>query len=134
MPKAYQKFYYEWTAEPTPVHWIPKAGKYTRNEKTGIVQPVQNVPIPLKYPAEFDKCLLGGEAIVKGFKKPGRSRRMPHFWIPTIKRTAVYSQILNKYFEVLATDRVIQLIHHFEGFDEYIMQVSGSTECHSVKG
>lgn len=123
LPQEYKKFYYEWTAEPTPVHWIPQAGKYTRDEKTGIVRPVQNVPLPLKYPKEFNQCLLGGEAIVKGFKKKPNIRRHPQFWIPTLKRTAVYSKILNKYLEVLATDRVVQLIHHYQGFDEYVMQV-----------
>lgn len=123
LPKAYQKFYYEWKEEPTPVHWIPKAGKYVLNEKTGIVIPVQNNPIPLRYPHEFDMCLLGGEALVKGFRKKHRVRRHPRFWIPQLKKTAVYSQILNKYFAVMATERVLHLIHHYQGFDEYIMQV-----------
>lgn len=124
LPAAYQKFYYEWQETPTPVHYVPKAGRYVRNEQTGITQMVQNVPLPLKYPAEFDKCLMGGEAIVKGFyKSKSTVRRFPHFWIPTLKRTAVYSEILNQHMEVLATDRVIQLIQHHNGFDEYIMQV-----------
>lgn len=123
LPKAYQKFYNEWNEEPTPVHWIPQAGKWKRNEKTGSVNPIQNVPIPLKYPKEFNQCLLGGEAVVKGYRKKPSKRRFPHFWIPTLKRTAVYSKILDKYFEVLATDRVLQLVHHYQGFDEYIMQV-----------
>ncbi|XP_055295159.1 39S ribosomal protein L28, mitochondrial-like [Sitodiplosis mosellana] len=124
LPKAYQKFYYEWQEVPTPVHYIPKAGKYVRNDATGEVKPVQNVPIPLRYPHEFDKCLLGGEAIVKGYYKSKPTvRRFPHFWVPTLKRTAVYSEILNQHMDVLATDRVIQLIHHYKGFDEYIMQV-----------
>lgn len=129
LPKAYQKFYYESQEEPTPVHFIPKAGKYERDEKTGLTKPVQNVPIPLRYPREFDKCLLGGEAIIKGYyKSKPQVRRFPNFWVPTLKRTAVYSEILNQHMEVLATDRVIQLIHHYKGFDEYIMQVNWGGE------
>lgn len=125
LPKAYQKFYWEWQEEPTPVHYIPKAGKYVRNEETGITTPVQNVPLPLKYPKEFDKCLLGGEAVIKGYYKSRPTvRRFPNFWVPTIKRTTVYSEILNQHMDVLATDRVQQLIHHYKGFDEYIMQVN----------
>lgn len=85
--------------------------------------PVQNHPIPLKYPKEFNNCLLGGEAIIKGFEKRTRARRNPHFWIPKLKKTAVYSQILNKYFAVMATERVLHLIHHYQGFDDYILQV-----------
>lgn len=124
IPKAYQKFYYEWKEEPTPVHFTPKAGRYERNQYTGTVKPVQNVPLPLRYPYEFEKCLLGGEAVIKGYYKSKPTvRKFPHFWIPTLKRTVVYSEILNQHMEVLATDRVIQLIHHYKGFDEYIMQV-----------
>lgn len=129
LPKAYQKFYYEWKEEPTPVHFIPKAGKYERNDETGEVKPIQNVPLPLRFPHEFDKCLLGGEAVIKGYYKTRPTvRRFPHFWVPTLKRTAVYSEILNQHMDVLATDRVIQLIHHYKGFDEYIMQVSESVK------
>lgn len=125
LPQAYQKFYWELQEEPTPVHYTPKAGQYERDEKTGITKPVQNVPIPLKYPAEFENCLLGGEAIIKGFyKSKPQVKKFPHFWVPTLKRTAVYSEILNQHMEVLATDRVIQLVHHYKGFDEYIMEVS----------
>lgn len=112
------------------MHFIPKAGRYQRNPETGITTPVQNVPIPLRYAAEFDKCLMGGEAIIKGcYKSKPTVRKFPHFWIPTLKRTAVYSEILNKHMEVLATDRVIQLIHHYKGFDEYIMQVGCVFVC-----
>lgn len=125
LPKAYQKFYWESQEEPTPIHFIPKAGRYVRDERTGLTKPVQNVPIPMQYPEEFDECLLGGEGIIKGFYKTKRQvKKFPHFWIPTLKRTAVYSEILNQHMDVLATDRVIQLIHHYKGFDEYIMQVS----------
>lgn len=125
LPEAYRKFYYEWNETPMPVHYIPRAGRYHRDELTGLVTPVQNVPLKLKYPAEFDKCLLGGEAVIKGFyKSKPRVRKFPHFWIPTIRRMVIYSEILNKHMEVLATDRVLQLIHHYKGFDEYIMQVN----------
>lgn len=124
LPEAYKKFYYEWEETPQPVHYIPRAGRYTRDEATGIVTPVQNVPLPLKYPAEFEKCLLGGEALIKGYyKSKPRIRKFPHFWIPTIKRMVIYSEILNQHMEVLATERVLQLTHHYKGFDEYVMQV-----------
>lgn len=123
LPKAYQKFYYEWHEPASPVHYIPKAGKYERDDSTGIVKPIQNVAIPLMYPKEFQRYLMGGEAIVKGFRKTLRKRRFPHFWIPNLHRQAVYSEIMNKHMEVTMTDRVIHLIHHYQGFDEYIMQV-----------
>lgn len=52
LPEAYRKFYKELTAKPTAVHYIPKDGKWERNELTGITTPVQNVPLPLIYTPE----------------------------------------------------------------------------------
>lgn len=124
LPQAYRKFYYEWKEPKTPVHYNPRGGRYVRNKETGIVSPVQNIPLPLRYPNEFDECLLGGEALVQGYyKSKPRVKKFPHFWIPTLTKTVVYSEILNKHMEVLATNRLIQLINHYKGFDEYIMQV-----------
>lgn len=122
LPKAYQKFWYEWNEPPAPVHYVPKAGKYVRNEK-GVTKPVQNVPLKLSYPPEFDRCLMGGEAILQGFTKKPKKRRFPHYWIPSLKNLAVYSEILNKHIEIIGTDRAIRLINHYQGFDQYLMQV-----------
>lgn len=128
IPKAYQKFWNEWNQPPTPIHYIPKAGQYIRNEK-GVVRPVQDVPLPLKYPPEFDGMLLGGEAVIQGFRKKHRKRRFPHFWMPTFTKMPVYSEIMNKHIEVIGTDRVVRLINHYQGFDQYILQVWQFSLC-----
>lgn len=122
LPKEYRKFYDEWKSEPTPVHYQPRPGKYERKEN-GMVLPIQNVPIPVKFPKEFHEGLWGGEGIVKGFRKKPEKRRFPHFWMPSLKKSAVYSTVLNKHMEVVATDRLIQLILHYQGFDEYLLNV-----------
>lgn len=121
LPKEYQKFYREWKTQPTPVHYQPRPGKY--EVKHGKVLPIQNVPLPVRYPKEFHQGLWGGEGILKGFRKKVDKRRFPHFWMPTLKKTVVYSAVLNKHMEVVGTDRLIQLIYHHKGFDEYLLEV-----------
>lgn len=124
LPDAYKKFWFEWkTQEPEPVHYIPETGKWKRNPETGVVTPVQNIPFPLQFPNESNKGLWGGEGIIKGFQKrhPLR-RRVPHFWFPTLHRSVIYSEILNKHMSVVLTQRALNLIHKNYGLDHYILK------------
>ena len=87
-------------------------------------QPIQNVPIPLKYPKELDQGLWGGEAVIAGFvKRHQRCRRIPHYWVPQLYKTVVYSEILNKYMRMTVTQRAMDLIHDNYGLDYYILKV-----------
>lgn len=87
--------------------------------------PVQNVPLPVQYPKEHHQQMWGGEGVIQGFqKRDQRSRRVPHFWFPILKRSVVYSEVLNKYFSVIVTDRTISLINANYGFDHYLLKVS----------
>lgn len=52
--------------KPAAVHYIPQEGKWKRDDLTGEILPIQNIPIPLKHPAEIHEGLWGGEAVVKG--------------------------------------------------------------------
>ncbi|KAL1509100.1 hypothetical protein ABEB36_003894 [Hypothenemus hampei] len=124
LPEAYRKFYKEWKeTEPSAVHYIPEEGKWRRDELTGEVQPIQNAPIPLTYPKEHNSHLWGGEAIIQGFQLRNKnSRRVPHFWVPTLKRSVVHSEVLDKYFSVIVTDRTISLINSNYGFDHYLLK------------
>ncbi|XP_046747821.1 39S ribosomal protein L28, mitochondrial isoform X2 [Diprion similis] len=124
MPAAYKKFYAEWKyAKPTPVHYIEKEGKYERNEATGEVYPIQNVPLPLKYPKESHQGLWGGEAVIQGFQKRHPDKqKIPHFWVPALKRSVVYSEVLDKYMRVTLTERTLDLIHKNYGFDYYLLK------------
>lgn len=88
-------------------------------------QPVQNVPIPLKYPKELDKGIWGGEAVVMGFiKKTKYKRRFRRYWVPELKKSVVYSEILDKYMRTIVTQRTLNLIHENYGFDHYILKVT----------
>ncbi|KAL3267412.1 hypothetical protein HHI36_011541 [Cryptolaemus montrouzieri] len=124
LPAAYQKFYKEWKeTSPTAVHYIPEEGKWRRDEITGEVKPIQNIPIPLIWPKEHNNQLWGGEGIVQGFQVRGKyKRRVPHFWVPFLRRSVVYSEILNKYMSVVVTDRAISLINAHYGFDHYLLK------------
>lgn len=82
------------------------------------------MPLPLTYPKEFHQGIWGGEAVVQGFqKKHRRSRRYPHFWFPALKKSVVYSEVLDTYMSVVITNRTITLIHEHYGFDHYLLKV-----------
>lgn len=52
LPIEYQKFYTEWMEseeKETPVHWIPKEGKWERNPETGEVYVHQDVFVGLVF-------------------------------------------------------------------------------------
>lgn len=88
-------------------------------------QPIQNHPIPLKFPKEVHKGLWGGEGIVQGFvKKASDARRIPRFWVPQLKKSVVYSEILDKYMNMTVTIRALELIHQHYGLDHYILKVN----------
>lgn len=57
--------------------------------------------------------------------------RLPNYWVPNLKETIVYSEILNEYLNVTVTERTLRLIDEKCGFDNYILGVSyiyGNTE------
>ncbi|XP_076243022.1 mitochondrial ribosomal protein L28 [Calliopsis andreniformis] len=124
LPAEYKKFWREWKIqEPTAVHYIKQEGTYVRDEETEVVHPVQNRPIPLKYPKEFNQCILGGEALIQGFRKKNQyTRKYPHYWFPQLKKSVVYSEILDAYMSVVVTNRTINLIHEHYGFDHYLLK------------
>lgn len=124
LPEAYKKFWNEWKIkEPVPVHYIPEPGKWKRNPDTGEVFPVQNVPIPLIFPKESHQGLWGGEGLIKGFeKRKSYRRRVPHYWFPTLFRSVIYSEVLNKHMSVVVTKRALDLIHTNYGLDHYLLK------------
>lgn len=124
LPVAYKKFWREWKVlKPAAVHYIPQEGKWKRDDITGEILPIQNIPIPLKYPTEVHEGIWGGEAVVKGFqKRDPRRRRVPHYWVPILKRTVVKSEILNTHLSVTVTDRTISMINDHYGFDHYLLK------------
>lgn len=124
LPAAYRKFYAEWKlARPTAVHYIPRDGQFERDQLTGLVRPVQNVPIPVIYPPEHNAGIWGGEGVVKGYQKRGQTkRRVPHYWVPVLRRTVVHSRILDRYMSLVVTDRTMRLVHESHGFDHYLLK------------
>lgn len=76
------------------------------------------------HPKESHQHIWGGEGVVQGFTiKAKYKRRVPHFWMPVLKRTVVYSEVLDKHISVIVTDRTIHLINSNYGFDHYLLKV-----------
>lgn len=124
LPEAYKKFWREWKVnKPAAVHYLPKDGEWERDEVTGEIKPIQNVPIALIDTPESHTGIWGGEAVIKGFQKRERlKRRVPHFWVPVLRRSVVHSQVLNEYMSMVVTDRTIEKIHECHGFDHYLLK------------
>lgn len=133
LPPAYLKFYKEWKqTKPTAVHYIPKEGKWERDEITGITRPIQDIPLPVIYPPEHHDGIWGGEGVVQGFqKRTPTKKRIPHYWVPVLRRSVVYSAVLDKYMSVTITDRTMDLIHESHGFDHYLLKVSHNCKSFS---
>ncbi|KAG8296763.1 39S ribosomal protein L28, mitochondrial [Homalodisca vitripennis] len=94
-----------------------------------LVWPVQNVPIPLRYPKEINTGIWGGEAVVLGYKKSREKfirQKSTRWFLPTLFRSAVHSEILDKRLSVIVTKRTISLIVDHKGFDNYLLETSSS--------
>ncbi|XP_075211549.1 mitochondrial ribosomal protein L28 [Lycorma delicatula] len=125
LPEAYKKFYREWRLTvPSPVNYIPRSEKWERNPETGVVSPVQNIPILPKYPDESHKGLWGGEGVVDGLIQKNKKYypKTPHFWFPQLKRSVIYSEILNRFMSTIVTNRTINLILDNNGLDHYLLK------------
>lgn len=124
LPDAYKKFWKEWKlAKPAAVHYIPRDGEWERDEITGEIKPVQNHALPLIDVPESHDGIWGGEAVIKGFQKRNpHKRRVPHFWVPVLKRSVVYSKVLDEYISTVVTERTLNLIHENQGFDHYLLK------------
>ena len=91
---------------------------------------IQNKPIPLTYPKEFENGLWGGEALVRGFQKRKQlQRRVPHFWFPSLIKSVLHSEILDKRMEITVTHRTLRLVDQHYVFDSYILEVSLMYTC-----
>lgn len=61
--------------------------------------------------------------LVLGFqKRDRRQRRVPHFWVPVLKRSVIRSDVLNMHLSVIVTDRTLKLILDNYGFDHYLLK------------
>lgn len=131
LPDHYKKRVLEFlTTTPKPVHWIPDERKF-KLDVNGKPTPVQNVPIPVRYPQQCNEGLWGGEGIVQGFiKKKLKSKnlmhgmRLPRLWLPKLHKEILYSEILDQWMSITVTKRTLNLIDEVYGLDHYILGTS----------
>jgi len=126
LPEYYKKFYWEWKHAPkTPVHVVDQKGNFRLSLDGTTVEEVHTDEVQVVYPREVDQGLWGGEGVVKGYKNLGRYKgEVARYWFPHLQKTAVYSDILDRYVELHATERALDLIDDATGLDHYILQTS----------
>ncbi|XP_787422.2 39S ribosomal protein L28, mitochondrial [Strongylocentrotus purpuratus] len=123
LPEAY----FKWNRigfEPSAVHWDDKGVEWEKDPITGDRKRVNRVPIQAYYPPEARVGLWGGEGWVKGYRKSKGDRgvRLNKTWKTYVATRKLESEILDKKFEIPATNRVMDLIDEAYGFDFYILQ------------
>lgn len=78
----------------------------------------------------MDEGLWGGEGIVKGYfeSKPFTKKKIlprqwiPKLWWPHVERAIVYSEVLDKYMNIVITPRALRLIDEKFGLDYYLLE------------
>ncbi|KAM8798421.1 large ribosomal subunit protein bL28m [Eudromia elegans] len=117
---------------PTPVHWRPLGLRHRRNPRTGQLERVQDVPVPVYLPPAAHQGLWGGEGWVRGFRYARNdklSTRLPKTWKPQLFTRKFYSEILDATLTITVTMRTLDLIDDAFGFDFYILKTPKADMC-----
>ncbi|CAG0886136.1 unnamed protein product [Cyprideis torosa] len=131
LPEHYKEFFNDWKYGPlTPVYYKPEESPFFMTEQGLLKRQWKDLPIPLTPTPAADYGLWGGEHPVFGYRQKKKDEPYLKWWFPTFIRTTVYSEILNKYLSVVVTQRTLDLINDFAGFDFYILK-SSNADLHS---
>ena len=52
-----------------------------------------------------------------------KRRRVAYYWMPSLKSTVLYSEILDKHMKMIVTERALRLIDENYGLDNYLLNV-----------
>ncbi|XP_003739529.1 39S ribosomal protein L28, mitochondrial [Galendromus occidentalis] len=122
-PKCYQQFLADMRRPRARVMCRPPAEKLRYDASQHLVFKVPDARIPTIFLPESQRGLWGGEEAVKGFRlrKKGRGT-VPTLWVPYVTKNVLYSEILDKHFQIETTDHALRLIDESFGFDNYILK------------
>ncbi|XP_060064355.1 large ribosomal subunit protein bL28m-like [Ylistrum balloti] len=110
------------TRDPPAVHYKPNKAKWRFDSSQYRPVPVQNVPPEVTYPEAITNGLFGGEGYIRGFKRKSKfNPRVPKVWAPVVRVEYLHSEILNQWFKINTTDRVMNQITKLMGLDNYIL-------------
>ncbi|XP_055356615.1 uncharacterized protein LOC129601764 isoform X2 [Paramacrobiotus metropolitanus] len=119
-----------------------RPGQYRASERThvydretGITSQIdEDQPVRPLMPPEAHLGLWGGEGVLKGFTKRSKKHvRAPRWWMPHLRETAFYSEILDKHYLIIVTHTTLERIDAAFGFDNYILQTP-AVDLHSPLG
>lgn len=110
------------TREPKPVHYIPAQSKWTYDVTQHIPVPVQDIGPVVVYPDDIKMGLFGGEGYIRGFRRKSKYKpRIPKVYAPQVKVEYLHSEILDQWFKIPTTIRVMNQITTLMGLDHYIL-------------
>ncbi|KAF2362995.1 L28p-like [Trinorchestia longiramus] len=124
LPEHYKRFYWQWKhGKKEAVHYDPATEIFKLSPCQERVTLVEQKEIQVVYPENCDDGLWGGEGVIKGFYHIGRYKgENAKYWWPTLQRSVVYSEILDKYMELVVTERALNLIDKHYGLDSYLLK------------
>ncbi|XP_033743083.1 39S ribosomal protein L28, mitochondrial-like [Pecten maximus] len=110
------------TREPKPVHYVPSESKWRYDVSQHRPVPVQDVPPQLTYSEDILKGLFGGEGYIRGFRRKSKFKpRVPRVFAPEVKMQYLHSEILDQWYDIHTTNRVMNQITTLMGLDHYIL-------------
>ncbi|EYC31891.1 hypothetical protein Y032_0003g1288 [Ancylostoma ceylanicum] len=131
LPEHYTKRYWDnLLRDAKPVHYRPPTSRFYWDPVRNVEVEAENYPLLVLYPPEADHGLWGGEGVVKGWKESRpytKKKVLPRHWVPrlyfpTVRKTILYSEILDKHMEITVTERALRLIDQHFGLDYYILR------------
>uniref|UniRef100_A0A1I7Y8G1 39S ribosomal protein L28, mitochondrial n=1 Tax=Steinernema glaseri TaxID=37863 RepID=A0A1I7Y8G1_9BILA len=130
LPIHYQQRYWKNVlADASPVHYRPPSSCLYWDPNRKVEYDAETYPIIGFHPPEADTGLWAGETIVKGYieSRPYTKKKVlprhwvPRFFFPYVKDVILYSEVLDKYFKVTATERACRKIDESFGLDLYLL-------------
>ncbi|KAL3111573.1 hypothetical protein niasHT_019920 [Heterodera trifolii] len=132
LPRHYQERYWKnfVLADQTAVNYKVPPFRFYWDEHWKIELETEYFPIlPIHCP-EMDQGLWAGEGIIKGYsesdpkikKKVLPRNWLPRLWIPHLNLVPLYSEVLDKYFKVTVTERLLRAVDKHFGFDLYLLE------------
>lgn len=94
-------------------------------ESGNVRVPNQDAPIEVIYPNESNNGLWGGEGLIMAMymtKWKRNKQTLPKLWRPNLMRRIFYSEILDKWLNIVVTLRTCDLVDEANGFDYYILK------------
>uniref|UniRef100_A0A183BJI2 Large ribosomal subunit protein bL28m n=1 Tax=Globodera pallida TaxID=36090 RepID=A0A183BJI2_GLOPA len=119
-------------ADRTAVHYKSPPFRFYWDEQRKVELETEYFPILTEYCPEQDLGLWAGEGVVKGYRESDPFVRkkilprqwIPRLWFPHLNLVPLYSEVLDKFFKVTVTERLLRAVDKHFGLDLYLLETA----------